>query len=124
MTCTQGLLHTGSLRTMPQEMGKLVMSPSESAGPIAAISEFSPSVRRGISSLIILVLHLSVVIALGNFIPIPGLDGWHTLVHAAEAVSGQELSVALKRRLVRGGLAALAFLGFYLMSKDVLLLLI
>ena len=59
-------------------------------GPIAMFQMSSLAMSLGISSFFFLWGVISINLAVMNFLPIPGLDGWHFLVLIVEAITRKE----------------------------------
>lgn len=88
------------------------------AGPLRIAKIATDSSRIGLSSLIMLIAHLSIVLAFVNILPIPALDGGHLAMIVIEGIIKRPLSVKLKVRVQQVGMALLLALILLVTYND------
>lgn len=118
----------GTLLTVAQTkqilgvVGKLFtgrVSVRQLQGVVGIARESAEAVRRGPSSVILLMAMISLNLGILNLLPIPILDGGHLLLLAVEGVRRRDLSLAFKERFVQVGFVFLLVLFAYVMYNDV-----
>jgi regulator of sigma E protease len=103
-------------------VGKLLTgraSVSQLQGVVGIAHESGQAVRRGPSSVVLLMALISVNLGILNLLPIPILDGGHILLLAVEGLRRRDLSLAFKERFVQVGFVFLLVLFAYVMYNDV-----
>lgn len=88
-------------------------------GPIAMFQMSSLAMSLGISSFFFLWGVISINLAVMNFLPIPGLDGWHFLVLIVEAITRKEMPKNAKNIASMIGLILLFGLMIVITFKDI-----
>lgn len=91
-------------------------------GPIAMFQMSSYATSLGISAYFYLWGVISVNLAIMNFLPIPGLDGWHFLVLVVEGITKKEFPSKAKNIASMIGLGLLFGLMILITLKDVIAL--
>ena len=90
-------------------------------GPIAIFQQTTSTLTNyGLSYFIQLWAIISVNLAIFNLIPFPGLDGWHLLVVAIEAISRKKVPEKAKSIVSFVGMIILFALMFIIIIKDVI----
>ena len=107
-----------------RSLGQLITKPAETisqSGGIVAIGFESTKVLKnyGWSYFIELWAMISVNLAIINILPFPGLDGWHLLVLAFEAITHKEMPNKVKNVVALIGILILFGLMIALVFKDV-----
>lgn len=62
---------------------------------------------------------LSIILAVMNILPIPGLDGGHILFLLYEMITRRKLSIKVQERIQMAGLFFLLFLMLYANVNDI-----
>ena len=106
-----------------KSLGMLVTKPAETisqSGGIIAIGFESTNIlkSRGWSYYIELWGMISINLAIINILPFPGLDGWHLVVLAFEAITKKKMPNKVKNIVALVGLAILFTLMIVLLFKD------
>jgi len=93
----------------------------KTAGGIIAIGVQTTQILQnyGFASYLKIWGMISVNLAIVNLFPFPGLDGWHILVLAVEAISKKEMPAKVKGIMSFVGIAILFLLMILLIFKDV-----
>ncbi|MGH7608132.1 MAG: site-2 protease family protein, partial [Gemmatimonadales bacterium] len=95
-------------------------STRELGGPILIAQMSGQMLRLGIESFLRFVAFFSVSLAVLNLLPIPVLDGGHTMFLIAEGIRRKPLSVQLRMRLTQVGLLVVLAIMVLALSNDVL----
>jgi regulator of sigma E protease len=101
------------------EIPNIMTTPSKQGGFVALTNGAAPQISGGIFTFLALVLNLSFIIAITSLIPFPGFDGWHAILHLAEAITKRPAPMFIQQSMARVGLAAMSLLTVYLIGKDV-----
>lgn len=88
-------------------------------GPIFITKMAGEFARTGFLNLLILVAHLSIMLAIVNILPIPALDGGHLAIIFLEGVRRKPLSIKTKMAIQQVGLAIILMLMFFLIFNDI-----
>jgi regulator of sigma E protease len=90
------------------------------SGPVGIFTQVSGAlVNFGIGQYLFYWGLISVNLALFNLLPFPGLDGWHLVVTAFEAVTRKEINPKVKNIVSSIGLILLLGLSFVILLKDI-----
>lgn len=89
-------------------------------GPIAIFQVSSAYTKMGIQYYFMLWGLISVNLAIMNFLPIPGLDGWHFLVLIVEGITKKEMPAKAKNIASTVGLLLLFGLMILVTIKDII----
>ncbi len=92
-------------------------------GPIMITKMAGEFAKSGFSSLMELIAHLSIMLALLNILPIPALDGGHIAIVLVEETRGKPLSTQTKVKIQQIGMAILFVIIIFVMYNDILKLL-
>jgi len=109
-----------------QVLGKLVtgqISMKTMDGPIGIVQIAGQSYEAGFAPLIMLMAMISLNLGMMNLLPIPILDGGVMLLLIVEGIMGQDLSLAMKERIVQFGFVFLVVLTAVVLYNDVVKLL-
>jgi regulator of sigma E protease len=109
-----------------QVLGKLVTRQIDLKtvdGPIGIVQVAGQSYQAGIAPLLMLMAMISLNLGMMNLLPIPILDGGVMLLLIVEGVMGQDLSLAMKERIVQFGFVFLILLTAVVLYNDVVKLL-
>jgi regulator of sigma E protease len=109
-----------------QVLGKLVTRETSMKavdGPIGIMKAASEFADAGFAPLLMFMAMISLNLGLMNLLPIPILDGGVMLLLVVEFVMGQDLSLALKERIVQVSFAFLLTLIVFVLYNDVVKLL-
>lgn len=88
-------------------------------GPIAMFKMSSQAVSYGISTYLYLWGVISINLAVMNFLPFPGLDGWHFVVLIVESITRKEFPSNIKNIISMIGLLLLFSLMILITFKDI-----
>ncbi len=88
-------------------------------GPIAMFKMSSQAVSYGISTYLYLWGVISINLAVMNFLPFPGLDGWHFVVLIVESITRKEFPSKIKNIISMIGLLLLFSLMILITFKDI-----
>ena len=88
-------------------------------GVVGIARESGQAVRKGPSSVILLMAIISLNLGILNLLPIPILDGGHILLLAIEGAIRRDLSMAFKERFIQVGFVFLLVLFGFVMYNDV-----
>lgn len=103
-------------------VGKLFsgrVSVKQLQGVVGIAQVSGDAVRRGPSSVILLMAFISINLGVLNLLPIPILDGGQILLLSIEGIRRRDLSLKFKERFVQVGLVFLLVLFAYVMYNDV-----
>ena len=89
------------------------------SGPISIARISGEMLRTGWQAFVFLMASISLQLAIMNLLPIPVLDGGHIFILLIESIAGRELSVTVKDRIMRVGIAMLATLMIVVLFNDV-----
>ncbi len=90
------------------------------SGPVGIFTQVSGALTNfGIGQYLFYWGLISVNLALFNLLPFPGLDGWHLVVTAFEAVTRKEINPKVKNVVSSIGLILLLGLSFVILLKDI-----
>ena len=89
-------------------------------GPIAMFQMSSQATSLGMTAYLYLWGVISINLAIMNFLPIPGLDGWHFLVLIVEGITRKEFPSKVKNIVSMIGLGLLFGLMIIITLKDVI----
>lgn len=92
-------------------------------GPIMITKMAGDFAKTGFSSLMELIAHLSIMLAIVNILPIPALDGGHIAIVLIEGIRRKPLSMQTKMKIQQVGMAILLVLIVFVMYNDILRLL-
>ena len=77
------------------------------AGPIGIARIAGESARSGWMDLLALTTMLSVNLGVMNLLPLPTLDGGNIALTAIDGIRGRDMSLAVRRRILKGGFVVL-----------------
>lgn len=77
------------------------------AGPIGIARIAGQSARSGWMELLALTTMLSVNLGVMNLLPLPTLDGGNIALTAIDSIRGRDMSLAMRRRILKGGFVVL-----------------
>lgn len=97
-------------------------SVTELSGPVRIARMTGHTLSLGLLPFLYLMALLSIAVGIMNLLPIPGLDGGHLATYAVEAILRRDLPEAVAQNLIRIGFAAIALLGIFAISLDVMAL--
>lgn len=112
----------GVIRMMVTGIGQIVRgerSVRELGGPIKIARYSGEQFSLGWNAFIGFVALISINLAFINFLPIPGLDGGHLAIYAAEAVRRRPLGVRSQEWAFRTGLAFVLALMLFVTINDI-----
>lgn len=89
------------------------------AGPIGIARIAGESARSGWMDLLALTTILSVNLGVMNLLPVPTLDGGHIALTLIEQIRGRDLTIAVRRRILKGGFALLLVLTAGTIYNDI-----
>ncbi|MFZ0391153.1 MAG: RIP metalloprotease RseP [Calditrichia bacterium] len=92
-------------------------------GPIMITKMAGDFAKSGFTSLMELIAHLSIMLAIVNILPIPALDGGHITITLIEEIRRKPLSLNTKVKIQQVGMAILFVLIIFVMYNDILRLL-
>lgn len=93
---------------------------SNVSGPVGIFTQVSQALSNyGIGRYLFYWGLISVNLAIFNLLPFPGLDGWHLLVTAIEAITRKEINPRVKNIVSAVGLILLLSLSFIILLKDI-----
>lgn len=75
--------------------------------------------QTGLTNFLAFLAFLSLNLAVLNALPIPFLDGGHMAILGFEKLRGRELSIAVKERILTGGLVLLGSLMIFVIALDI-----
>lgn len=75
--------------------------------------------QKGLLEFLSFVAFLSLNLAVLNALPIPFLDGGHMAILGFEKLRGRDLSIAIKERILAGGLVLLGSLMLFVIALDI-----
>lgn len=91
------------------------------SGPVGIFTQVSQALTNfGIGQYLFYWGLISVNLAIFNLLPFPGLDGWHLVVTAFEAITRKEINPKVKNIVSTIGLILLLSLSFVILIKDVI----
>ena len=91
------------------------------SGPVGIFSVVSASLQNfGIGTYLFYWGLISINLGLFNLLPFPGLDGWHLVVTAYEAIARKEINPKVKNIISTVGLVLLLGLSFIILIKDII----
>lgn len=99
-------------------LGKAKM-PISIVGPVGMYTIFQELYTIDFSFVIQFLATISVYLAIMNFLPFPGLDGFQMLLAVLEAVRGKRLKFKVEEIIIQTGLALLFFLLFLVTIQDI-----
>ncbi|GAB4372027.1 MAG: RIP metalloprotease RseP [Calditrichia bacterium] len=88
-------------------------------GPIMITKMAGDFAKSGFSSLLELIAHLSIMLALVNILPIPALDGGHITIVLIEQIRRKPLTTKTKLRIQQWGMGVLFVIMFFVMYYDI-----
>lgn len=94
-------------------------SAKDFSGPLTIARISGEMLRTGWRAIVFLMASISLQLAIMNLLPIPVLDGGHIFILLIESLAGRELSVTVKDRIMRVGIAMLATLMIVVLFNDV-----
>lgn len=94
-------------------------SAKDFSGPLTIARISGEMLRTGWRAIVFLMASISLQLAIMNLLPIPVLDGGHIFILMIEGIAGRELSVTVKDRIMRVGIAMLATLMIVVLFNDV-----
>lgn len=94
-------------------------SAKDFSGPLTIARISGEMLRTGWRAIVFLMASISLQLAIMNLLPIPVLDGGHIFILMIESIAGRELSVTVKDRIMRVGIAMLATLMIVVLFNDV-----
>lgn len=95
-------------------------APVDVAGPVGFGQMIGEAARTGLSQLVYLLGVLSAILGLGNFLPIPALDGGRLVFFAVEAIRGKPVDPEKEGFVHLIGFVLLMMLSVVVMYKDIL----
>jgi len=93
-------------------------SPKQLMGPVAIAQLSGGAARVGWVALFSLMAMISLNLGILNLLPIPVLDGGHIFILGVEGLSGRDLSLRLKEKLLMAGFAVLVMLMVTVIYND------
>lgn len=87
-------------------------------GPIMITKLAGDFARTGFLNLLVLVAHLSVILAIINILPIPALDGGHLALILIEGIRRKPLPIKAKMRIQQIGMGFLLILMLFIIFND------
>jgi|GEM_PF-1664041 len=93
------------------------------AGPVSLLSETLSSFQRGLLDYALFIAVISIAVAVFNWLPVPGLDGFQMIFLVVEKVLRRPVSVAFQLLMFRLGAIALTILFIQVVLNDILRLL-
>ena len=109
-----------------QVLGRLVTGKTSMKsvdGPIGIVQVAGKSYEAGFAPLIMLMAMISLNLGIMNLLPIPILDGGVMLLLIVEGIMGQDLSLAMRERIIQFGFVFLVALTAVVLYNDVVKLL-
>ncbi len=88
-------------------------------GPIGTAQAVSQASKLGVVALLSMFMAVNLGLGLMNLLPIPGLDGGHTLLVLLGMLRGRPLSMESYQRVTLSGFALLLLLGLFTFVRDV-----
>lgn len=89
-------------------------------GPIMITKLAGEFAKSGFASLMELIAHLSIMLALINILPVPALDGGHITIVLIEEIRRKPLTTKTKLKIQQVGMAILFVLIIFVMYNDIL----
>lgn len=93
-------------------------SPKQLMGPVAIAQLSGGAARIGWVALFSLMAMISLNLGILNLLPIPVLDGGHIFIMGLEGLSGRDLSLRVKEKLLMAGFAVLVMLMVTVIYND------
>jgi regulator of sigma E protease len=93
--------------------------PVEVVGPIGIYGIFEKLFSSNLSLALHFIGTISVYLAFLNFLPFPGLDGFHIFLALLESIRGKRLQLKLEEAIIQTGLALLFLLLFLVTFFDI-----
>ncbi len=103
-------------------VGKMIagsVSADNLGGPLMIAQMAGEQAKAGVMHFAWFIALLSVNLGIINLFPIPVLDGGHLLFFAIEGISGKEVSVKLREKLIQFGAAVLVALMVFVFYNDI-----
>lgn len=97
-------------------------SVTELSGPVRIAKMSAHTLSLGLLPFLYLMALLSIAVGMMNLLPIPGLDGGHLATYAVEGILRRDIPESVSQTLIRVGFTAIALLGIFAISLDVLAL--
>ncbi len=88
-------------------------------GPIMITKMAGDFAKSGFSSLMELIAHLSIMLAILNILPIPALDGGHITIVIIEHIRRKPLTTKTKLKIQQWGMAILFVIMFFVIYNDI-----
>ncbi|GAB4343616.1 MAG: RIP metalloprotease RseP [Calditrichia bacterium] len=122
---TEGLEKTGFYTALNVKALSWLITGQRSAremlgGPIMITKMAGDFAKSGFGSLMELIAHLSIMLAIVNILPIPALDGGHITIVLIEQIRRKPLSTKTKLRIQQWGMGILFVLMFFVIYNDIL----
>ena len=89
-------------------------------GPIMITKMAGDFAKSGFASLMELIAHLSIMLAIINILPIPALDGGHITIVLIEQIRRKPLTTKMKLRIQQWGMGILLFLMMFVIYNDII----
>lgn len=108
------------LKGLKQIITMKVSASQSIGGPIEIGKMFGQALQSGSFEVFFKFIGIiSIMLALVNVLPIPGLDGGHLMIVWIEAARGKALSVETKMKIQKVGISILLFIMIFAISNDI-----